>query len=500
MLIDKTKNGIPDSKLRELSTKLSDAKIRACFEGKDGNMKTRAAWSFIFSFSAGRDDYVIDSDSSLVGRKLETAATDGKSYYWNYEFLDKLTKESVMLVYAHETMHIVLSHIDRGKMDSVNPIVWNYAIDMSVHAFIADAYEKTCSDALKPLMNDMKISKLVGVNDVVAMFKAIGKGQVPDESRCLFYDQKALENGAEWAYNEMMKHAPPPVCMCGSGEGDGEGDGEDGEGGGSGSGDNGSKQDKGKGLPKGLDQHIPASGKTEDKERIKRDIINAANYAANAAKGAGNLPGALKDALAEINDPTLSVFDIVKNVVRTKAHNNGDKKNYHRYQKRPEFIYTSSSTGVMVPRHKLYRPTKKSMLCNWLCCFDTSGSMDMTDIAFGVKELKVMNDAMGVISRGWMIPVDSKVYWESATEVKDAKNDISKAQVVGRGGTVFTEFFGEWDKHYPREEIDLIICVTDGDIFENPPDPGVDVVWLLTNGDRKMPPFGRKFDLRGRFR
>jgi hypothetical protein len=501
--IDKTEKGLSSAKHKELADKLSDAKIKACFEGKDDSLgRTRAAWSFVFCFAMGRSDYLVDETSKVNGiTGITTAATDGKAYYWNVDFLSKLSKESTMIVYAHETMHIVLCHIDRAKINEKDPTIWNCAVDMAVNSYISDAYGKKDADALKPLLSDLGTTKILTVKDVVSMVKALPKNPKTTDDKCLYADPLALEKGAEWAYEEMIKHMPKQY-MCGIGNpGDGEGgDGECDEGGngsseGKGSGKNGS----GKGpVPDSLDQHKSASDSIEDAERIKRDIVSAATYAANQSKGAGCLPGALKDMLAEIEDPTLSVFDLIKTMVRTRAHNNGDKKNYSLYQKRPEYIYCRNASGVMAPRHKLFRPTKKSLICNWLCCFDTSGSMDMSDIVFGLKELKAMDTGLGILSKGWLIPMDSIVYWDNAVEVKNSR-DIAKANVVGRGGTVFNEFFGEWDKHYPREDIDLIVCVTDGDFYEVPPNPGIDTVWLLTNGDKSVP-FGRKFDLRQRIR
>ena len=517
--IDKTEK-LSSNELNKLAEKISDSAIKTCFFCQD-DINRRISWSYIFSFSSGKESWLVKEDTLINGQPcgISTAATDGIRFYWNIDFLNSLTAEGAMVVSAHEVMHITLDHINRAKMEQGHrhPIIWNLAIDMAVNAFIVEASGRSADKIFADVFKAIGGNAVYDLKTTINMIKSAGKNTQDKDAKKsgLYLDKLALDNGAEWAYNEMMKHVPIQRCpKCGgwhdeNGQGNGKNDkGQGGqgdkEGQGQGQGQGGQGDDReggscgghGSNLPGSLDSHM---GNAEHPEKTKRDILAAAQAAKTQCKGAGNMPGCLEDILGEIADPTLSVFDLIKSTVRTKAHNNGIKKNYKQYQKRPQWIYGDTGGGIIAPKQRMYIPTKQTMMCNYLIILDTSGSMNPDDMVFGLKEIKAMDDAMGVISHGWAIPLDSKVYWDAAVEINNAREDLAKIKPVGRGGTVFTEFFTDFGKHYDRSTIDLIICITDGDIFEEPPNPGIDTVWLLTNGDRKMP-FGRKFDLRARIR
>lgn len=45
--------------------------------------------------------------------KIPTAATDGETIYYNPQFLNGLTKDKQVFVFAHEVCHIAFNHIQR---------------------------------------------------------------------------------------------------------------------------------------------------------------------------------------------------------------------------------------------------------------------------------------------------------------------------------------------------------------------------------------------------
>ncbi len=65
---------------------------------------------------------------------VPTACTDGKTIYFNQEFMDKLSEEEQVFVMAHEICHIAFNHIERAK-DRIKSL-WNYATDAVINAFL----------------------------------------------------------------------------------------------------------------------------------------------------------------------------------------------------------------------------------------------------------------------------------------------------------------------------------------------------------------------------
>ena len=60
-----------------------------------------------------------------------TAATDGRYFYYNRNFISKLSKQECIFLVAHETSHCVYSHMDRRG--SRNPKRWNAAADYVIN-------------------------------------------------------------------------------------------------------------------------------------------------------------------------------------------------------------------------------------------------------------------------------------------------------------------------------------------------------------------------------
>lgn len=57
-----------------------------------------------------------------------TAATDGRKFYYNRDFIDSLSSEELLFVHGHEVLHVILEHVfRRGDRDK---LVWNFAIDL----------------------------------------------------------------------------------------------------------------------------------------------------------------------------------------------------------------------------------------------------------------------------------------------------------------------------------------------------------------------------------
>lgn len=117
------------------------------------------------------------------------------------------------------------------------------------------------------------------------------------------------------------------------------------------------------------------------------------------------------------------------------------------------------------------------------------------DMAFGVSQVQSLDPN----SSGVVVPADAKIYWDKATQLKKiSTQEIEKIEIVGRGGTHFTEFFEEYEKNIGK--CDFLIVVTDGYLdstdMATMRNPGVDVFWLITSTlETFTPNFGQVFNL-----
>src|SRR6185369_5984417 len=77
---------------------------------------------------------------------LPTMATDGRSLFYNKDFLAKITDEEAEFVIAHEAYHCACLHHTRRQ--NRDPFIWNVACDYVVNADLVKAGFKAPQGAL----------------------------------------------------------------------------------------------------------------------------------------------------------------------------------------------------------------------------------------------------------------------------------------------------------------------------------------------------------------
>ena len=65
-----------------------------------------------------------------------TLATDGRNFYYNIGFVDKLTPREAEFGFAHEVLHNVFDHM--GRRNSREPQLSNIAADFAVNQILKD--------------------------------------------------------------------------------------------------------------------------------------------------------------------------------------------------------------------------------------------------------------------------------------------------------------------------------------------------------------------------
>jgi len=193
-----------------------------------------------------------------------TLATDGRRFYYNNDFVNKLKPKEAEFGFAHEFLHNVFDHM--GRRDSIDPQLSNIAADYAVNQ----------------ILKDERI------------------GEVPSWIK-IFQDNKYRGWSYEKIYDDLYENAEK-IDISTLGELldehlDGEGDDE-----GTGQGKDADKEGKGKGPSK----------LTEAEKKAIRDEIKEAMVAAAQSAGAGRLPEGIRRMISDFTEPKMDWRQILR--------------------------------------------------------------------------------------------------------------------------------------------------------------------------------------------
>lgn len=189
----------------------------------------------------------------------KTIATDGRKFYYNKDFVQKLSDGELIFGFAHELGHIIFDHmIRRGGRE---PQVWNMAGDY--------------------VINNMLIRESIGTRITAVEILA---------------DRKYEGKTADEVYDDLMANATvikmtldDHLDMDGDGEGEADGDGN---------------QD-GKGKPK-------FKKLSEEEKKALRDEWREAVIEAAKQAGAGNTPKDIQRLVKDITAPVMDLRDLLR--------------------------------------------------------------------------------------------------------------------------------------------------------------------------------------------
>jgi predicted metal-dependent peptidase len=434
---------LSDDNLDILESRLSRMMIKMATKPANGGNP------FLFALTSHKPHFICNS---LPGfKEFTTAATDGVSFKWNPDFILSLTDEELQIVMQHESFHVLFEHSKRSA--GKHKKLWMTAIDYFVNGVIwndikeAKAKISLWGEKWTPLKYEDYLNILRG--------KKVDLN-VPEGTAVIFADPLTGTKSPDVMYQEFLDAVsknPNGSDFLDVFEGEGKGKGE------------GNSSNNISEKLNSLDAHIESKLNKMD---LIKELQSACDY---SKKAAGTIPGFATELLQELYSPKINLAEKLNRMIHSKTY--GGVKNTW---KRPRKRYISSG---------LYIPKKFTNKSKWLCMLDTSGSMSIKDITYGVSQLQSLENNDGIV-----VPCDSDVKWNHATEITTAQ-DIAKISVVGRGGTVFESFFKQYEQKL-GEDFDIIIVITDGyiphmDVALAPP---IDVIWVITSGCKFTPPFG----------
>jgi len=197
-----------------------------------------------------------------------TAATDGRRFYYNSEFIKKMPQKQVEFLVGHEVLHCVYDHM--GRRGERDPRLWNIADDYCVNQDLLD--------------------QRIGEKIPVGLFDSKFKGWSAEEVYDYLY-----ENAEKISIDDLEKMLLDEHLDGDGDDGETDGEGKDGEG-----------KSKG-GRPK-LSE--------EEKKQIRDEIKEAVMAAAQTCK-AGDLPAGVKRMIKDLTAPQLSWRDLLPQAIQS---------------------------------------------------------------------------------------------------------------------------------------------------------------------------------------
>jgi len=313
----------------------------------------------------------------------KTIATDGRRFFYNAEFVSKMSDGECIFGFAHELGHIMFEHMSRRG--SRIPEIWNMAGDYVINNMLVRENVGTVITTV-PILLDKKYEGLT-VNEV---------------------------------YDLLIKNAVKIVISFDE-HLDMEGSGEDGEGEGKGQGEGKDGDKDGKGRPK-------FKKLSNEEQKALRDEWREAII--NSSRNAGDqTPDSIKRLVTDITAPVMDLKDLLR-----IQFSGSVKSDYTWMRPNRKGWHNCAILPGQLPGEEL----------DIVVALDASGSIG-TDML--VDFLGMIQGALDQFQsyKVRVITFDTRVYHED-TFTSDDGRDMSDYEVTGGGGTDF-ECVWDWMKY-----------------------------------------------------
>jgi predicted metal-dependent peptidase len=357
-----------------------------------------------------------------------TLATDGRRFYYNLDFVNRLTPKQVEFGFAHEVLHCVFDHM--GRTEHRDRQLANIAADFTVNQITKDE----------------------------------GIGEFPDFIK-VFQDNKYRGWSFEEVYEDIKKRAIK-INIKSLGElldehlqpdENGDAEDEDGE-------NDGDKKDGGKGKRPRL---------TDEERKKIRDEFKEAVISAAQSVEAGKIPAGIKRLIGDLTEPVMDWRQILRVTIQSVI--------------KSDFSFTrpnrkSQHTGAVLPG---MRNEETVDLC---LCFDMSGSIGDDVAREMISEVKgIMEEFKDFKIKLWCF--DTEVYNYAEFDGDNAE-DLLEYKIKGGGGTDFECNWKYMKKH--GIEPKKFIVFTDGYPCGSWGDENYcDTLFIIHGNNKIVAPFGQ---------
>ena len=358
-----------------------------------------------------------------------TAATDGKTLYYNTQFFNMLTNKQIEFVIAHEILHCVFDHITRREDRDAQ--IYNIACDYLVNNVLVRDRIGERVDQIQ-IFQDFKYDKWTSEEVYDDIFDK--------------YDEEELEKLGQMLDEHIDWEKSP--------------DGDEG------------KSQKGPAGNESGEDGRPTY--TKDELKAIRDEIKESMMSSAQAAGAGNTPGEIARMIKDITEPKMNWREIIRQTIQSTIRN--------------DFTFTRPSrkgwhTNAILPGMNFDNTID---LC---IALDMSGSIsDQTGADFLGEINGIMDEYQDYAIKVWCF--DTKVYNEQDFSPSGG-DELTEYEIMGGGGTEFMcnwEYMKENDIQ-PKK----FIMFTDGYAWDSWGDPDYcDTLFVIhSNRDKDLEsPFG----------
>ena len=258
-----------------------------------------------------------------------TAATNGRNFYYNTEFVKKLSVKKLEFLFGHEICHCVFDHL--GRVGSRDRQLSNIAQDYAVNQILVDERIGEKITEVK-ICYDPKYRGMAWEEIYDQLYEKAEKISMPDLL-------KQLGDLLDEHINE-----------------DGSGPGKEGE---------GDKQ--GKGMP----------GMTKEEAQAIRDEIKEAMIQSAAAAGAGKVPVGIQRMIKDMTEPKIDWRELVRQEIQSIIRNDYSFTRPNR---------KSMHSGAILPG------MKEATTIDIGISIDMSGSIGQEDATVFLSEVKGIVD------------------------------------------------------------------------------------------------------------
>ena len=302
-----------------------------------------------------------------------TAATNGRDFMYNTEFVKKLSVKKLEFLFAHEICHAIFDHF--GRCGSRDRQLANIAQDYAVNQILVD-------ERIGEKITEVKIC-----------YDPKYRGLAWEEIYDILWD-KAEKISMPDLLKQLGDLLDEHINEDGSGPGK-EGD-KDGKG--------------GKGMP----------GMTKEEAQKIRDEIKEAMIQSAAAAGAGKVPAGIQRMIKNMTEPKIDWRELVRQEIQSIVRNDYSFQRVNR---------KSMHSGAILPG------MKEATTIDVAISIDMSGSIGDEDATAFLSEIKgIMDQYEDFRINLWCFDTD---IYNHKVITHDEAHELEEYEPMGGGGTMF---------------------------------------------------------------